>query len=87
MFSRQRKKKKKRTWTKGNGQIDLALLSNKMISDKRKMNRVVIKMQNVKLTRFSRVVEMELEWNEMEQVRDNKVDMLSEDNEYEELTD
>ena len=43
------------------------------------MNRVVIKMQNVKLTRFSRVVEMELEWNEMEQVRDNKVDMLSED--------
>ena len=51
------------------------------------MNRVVIKMQNVKLTRFSRVVEMELEWNEMEQVRDNKVDMLSEDNEYEELTD
>ena len=30
---------------------------------------------------------MELEWNETEQVRDNKVDMLSEDNEHEELTD
>lgn len=41
----------------------------------------------VKLTRFSRVVEMELEWNEMEQIKDNKVDILSEDNEFEELSD
>lgn len=37
-------KTKKRSWNKGNGQIDLALLSNKMISDKRKMNRGVVKM-------------------------------------------
>lgn len=41
----------------------------------------------VKLTRFIRVVEMELEWNEMEQIKDNKVDILSEDNEFEELSD
>lgn len=46
VFKTKGKKKKKRTWTKGNGQIDLALLSNKMISDKRKMSRVFIKMQN-----------------------------------------
>ena len=30
---------------------------------------------------------MELEWNEMEQIKDNKVDILSKANEFEELTD